>query len=341
MGGYALTILAVLAALLAVALLLCLFSLIRRRQGVLRLHDQITRFLNGEEASPAFSVRDDRFALFENAVKELEARLLTAEENRLEERKRAEGLIVDISHQLKTPIAGLKLYCEMDGGAHMGQQLQLLARMEHLIASLLRLERLRAGGYEFQFEVHELSDVAREAVSQVAPLFPGRRIEITGAAPLSCDASWMGEAFTNLIKNACEHTKPGGRIEIFFEQADGEARCVFQDDGGGVPPAELPRLFTRFFRSSSASPDGAGVGWPSSEPSSKSTTARSGRKTQMTGSASRCACRFCTTALRKRKLAVTETKASRGTIALEHLRQIGSGWRRRIFDAPQGAEVQE
>jgi signal transduction histidine kinase len=206
-------------------------------------------------------VRDDRFALFENAVLELEARLLTAGENRLEERKRAERLIVDISHQLKTPIAGLKLYCEMDGGAHMEQELQLLTRMEHLIASLLRLEKLRSDGYEFQFEVHELSDVARDVVSKLTPLFPGRRIEITGAAQLSCDEGWMSEAFTNLVKNAFEHTKPGGRIEVSFGEADGEVRCVFLDDGGGVPPAELPRLFTRFFRSSaSRSPDGAGVG---------------------------------------------------------------------------------
>jgi len=217
--------------------------------------------LNGEITAPAFSVRDDRFALFENAVLELEARLLMADENRLEERGRTEKLIVDISHQLKTPIAGLKLYCEMDAGAHMEQQLQLLARMEHLIASLLRLEKLRAEGYEFQFEVHELSDIAREAASKVAPLFPERRIEITGAAQLSCDQSWMDEAFTNLIKNACEHTGSNGKIEISFEQADDEALCVFQDNGGGVPSAELPRLFTRFFRSSaSRSPDGAGVG---------------------------------------------------------------------------------
>jgi signal transduction histidine kinase len=247
--------------LFAALFLLCVALLIRRGQESVRLHDQILRFLNGEISSPAFSVRDDRFALFENAVLELEARLLTAGENRLEERKSAERLIVDISHQLKTPIAGLRLYCEMDAGAHEEQELQLLARMEHLIASLLRLERLRADGYEFQFEVHELSDVAREAASKVAPLFPARRIEITGAAQLSCDKGWMGEAFTNLIKNACEHTGSNGKIEISFEQAEGEALCVFQDDGGGVPPSELPRLFTRFFRSSaSVSPDGAGVG---------------------------------------------------------------------------------
>ncbi|NLG24027.1 MAG: HAMP domain-containing histidine kinase, partial [Clostridiales bacterium] len=221
---------------------------------------QIMRFLGGECPSPSFSVRDDRFALFENAVLELEARILQADENRLDERRRAERLLVDISHQLKTPLAGLRLYCELDGGAHLAEQGRLLDRMEHLLVSLLRLERLRADGYAFHFELVELADLARDACAKLSPLFPGRRMTIEGSAALYCDAGWMGEAFTNLIKNACEHTPERGRVAVSISQSDGEVRCVFSDDGGGVPPGELPNLFRRFFRSSSAAAEGAGVG---------------------------------------------------------------------------------
>jgi signal transduction histidine kinase len=93
------------------------------------------------------------------------------------------------------------------------------------------------------------------------PLFPGRQIEVSGEAELSCDEAWMGEALGNLIKNACEHTREDGRIGIAIEQAESTVFCTVQDDGGGVPPVELGSLFRRFFRSSSsAASEGVGVG---------------------------------------------------------------------------------
>jgi signal transduction histidine kinase len=133
--------------------------------------------------------------------------------------------------------------------------------MEHLIGSLLRLERLRADGYEFHFEMKELSAIVRDALARVIPLFPGRQVEVSGEAELSCDEAWMGEAFMNLIKNACEHTRENGLISVTIEQAESSVFCTVQDDGGGVPMGELGSLFRRFFRSSSsAASEGVGVG---------------------------------------------------------------------------------
>ncbi len=262
MGGYFLAaLLGGVALLLTALLLICMVQAIRRGREAVRLHDQLMRFLAGEIKTPSFSVRDNRFALFENAVIELETRLLQSEDNRNQEIRKNEKLLTDISHQLKTPISGLKLYCEMDEGAHLEQQLRLLNRMEHLIGSLLRLERLRADGYEFHFEIRELSGIVRDALERVLPLFPGRRIEVSGEAELDCDEAWMGEAIANLIKNACEHTLEDGRISITIEQAESSVFCAVADDGGGVPPHELGSLFRRFFRSSSsAASQGVGVG---------------------------------------------------------------------------------
>ncbi len=261
MGGYTVAILCGVAALLTALLFIFVVQAIRHGREAVRLHDQIMRFLAGEIKTPSFSVRDNRFAMFENAVIELETRLLQSEENRLTEIRKNEKLLTDISHQLKTPISGLKLYCEMDGGAHLEHKLKLLNRMEHLIGSLLRLERLRADGYEFHFEIKELSAIVRDALVRVVPLFPGRRIEVNGEAELSCDEAWLGEAISNLIKNACEHTREDGRISITIEQAENSVFCTVQDDGGGVPAGELGSLFRRFFRSSaSTASDGVGVG---------------------------------------------------------------------------------
>jgi len=231
---------------LSLALLFCLWRLIVNWREALRLHGQIQEFLNGGIASPAFSVRDDRFALFENAVVELETRLLQSEENAREEGAKNEAFVQDVSHQLKTPIAGLRLFCEMDEAQHKRQTLQLIERMEAMITSLLRLEKLNADGYAFEFKLCDLGELAREARAHFAQIFPNKRIEITGGAEIRCDAYWMGEALQNLMKNACEHTAGDGRVEVAIDQTDAEAVIRVEDDGGGAPPEILAKIFDRF-----------------------------------------------------------------------------------------------
>ena len=231
---------------LSASLLFCLWRLIVNWREALRLHGQIQEFLNGEITSPAFSVRDDRFALFENAVVELETRLLQSEENAREESAKNEAFVQDVSHQLKTPIAGLRLFCEMDEAQHKRQTLQLIERMESMTTSLLRLEKLNADGYAFDFKLCDLYELAREVRAQFVELYPQKRIEIIGGAEIRCDAYWMGEALGNLMKNACEHTAGDGHIAVHIDQRDAEASIRVQDDGGGVSPEILGKIFDRF-----------------------------------------------------------------------------------------------
>ncbi|MDO4357604.1 MAG: HAMP domain-containing sensor histidine kinase [Clostridia bacterium] len=246
--------------ILCAALAACLLWMLRQRRDIRRLQSQIDAFLRGDIATPQFSVRDDGFAPLENAVIELETRLMQSEENTLQTQREQNDLIVDISHQFKTPIAGLRLYCEMDASAHQCQQLQLIERMEKLITSLLRLEKLRAGGYDFDFQMHSLPELARDAARSMADLFPNRAIDVTGEASVRCDSYWMREVFQNLLKNACEHTANAGHISIAFSQTETSAFFTVEDDGGGVPPEELPKLFRRFYRSANAAAGGVGVG---------------------------------------------------------------------------------
>lgn len=236
-------------AALSILLLICAWRLAVNRREALRLHDQIQRFLNGDIVSPAFSVRDDRFALFENAVVELETRILQSEENARTESEKNQAFVQDIAHQLKTPIAGLRLFCEMDDAEHKQQTLLLIERMESMIASLLRLEKLNADGYAFEFSMCDLFELAQDARAQFTALYPKKHIEIIGGADIRCDAYWMSEALNNLLKNACEHTSEDGRVIVTIERAESEAMIRVEDDGGGVPPESLSRIFERFHRS--------------------------------------------------------------------------------------------
>lgn len=250
-----------LCAILALGLFYSLWRHARYRSQAQRLSQEISDFLAGRIKSPAFSVRDDAFAPLENGVVELENRLLQLSRLRESLAQGNRQIVADLSHQLKTPLSSLRLYCEMDGAEHLPQQIQLIERMERLISALLRLEKLEAGAFDFQFAPCQLHEVVQALVSSFQLAHPAKRFIVRGQVRLRCDTAFIREALSNLIKNACEHTGPEGRIEIAMEQKEGLASITVQDDGGGLPEAELPLFFRRFYRSSAArGKEGAGIG---------------------------------------------------------------------------------
>ena len=124
----------------------------------------------------------------------------------------------------------------------MEASLEQISRMENLIQSLLRLERLCADGYHFVFKSQDMKTLIEEQWSFLTAAFPGRSLTISGNAAIRCDKKWMGEAFLNLLKNACEHTAPGGTIRVSLEKSDAAFFCSLEDDGGGVCKKDLPHL---------------------------------------------------------------------------------------------------
>ena len=213
-----------LCAALGAALAYSLWRLIRFRREALRFSREISHFLAGDLREPAFSVQDDAFAPLENSVMELENRLLQL--TRLRE-SLAEGnrqTVADLSHQLKTPLSSLRLYCEMDGAAHLPQQIRLIERMETLISALLRLEKLEAGAFPFQFAPCRLEELLGAVINDFRLAHPKKHFQLDGGASLRCDTAFLREALSNLIKNAVEHTAPEGHITITVEQGKGWRR---------------------------------------------------------------------------------------------------------------------
>ena len=124
----------------------------------------------------------------------------------------------------------------------MAEELGQIERMEKLIGSLLRLEKLCADGYEFTFAEQSVRPLIENAWDSLHALWPGKHLEIEGDAALRCDGKWLGEAFQNLLKNACEHTAADGCIWVKVREKD------------------LPHLFERFYRSEDQAQSGSGLG---------------------------------------------------------------------------------
>jgi len=233
---------------------------ILQRRRIRRLAERLEDFLVMGGEPLLFSVREDPMAPLINACAELENSLLRARESQEEECRRTGDLIADISHQLKTPLASLRLFCEMDESCHVAEQLSQIDRMERLIYSLLRLERLCADGYAFAFAERSAAAVMEASWAGLRDAFPLCRMEISGDAVIRCDEKWLGEAFVNLLKNACEHMPRGGVIRVAMECTEAAFFCTMEDEGGGVGPKDLHRLFERFYRAEGTPSAGAGIG---------------------------------------------------------------------------------
>lgn len=249
--------------LLFVVAVVCAVLYARRKRDLARLTESVEQYIaNGSPTH--FSTKDNAFAPLQNAVSDLENRLEVEKRRTKTESEKNSAFIADISHQLKTPMAGLRLYCEMEHNAnpteHTEKELQLIEKTEKLIYQLILLEKLKSDSYPMEFRLHETREIADDVVRDFAVLFPEKHYSVTGSGSLRCDGVWLGEALGNLVKNASEHTASDGSVAVTIENGERSTHITVADNGGGVPEEELPFLFTRFYKTKNAVPGSAGIG---------------------------------------------------------------------------------
>jgi signal transduction histidine kinase len=236
---------------------LCLFLtvlLFRYRQKVRRqkaTFDQLSASISAFLADPVrsdFSLEENDTAGLQNSIALLEEAYLQLYSLLKEERERNHYFVADISHQLKTPLSGLKLYAELADSGSREKEMLLIERMEKLIRQLLRMERLRAGAYEFRFETVDLAALVNEIGLELSSLYPEHRISVSGKAVLRVDPIWMREALFNVLKNSCDQ-EPGQRpVEVRLNQSDAVVSIEVEDFCGGLKNIEVNHLFDRFNR---------------------------------------------------------------------------------------------
>lgn len=243
--------------------IICIIMIIERIQlhfRIRKLAEQVDSFNSGTAVMLDVALQEDKLALLHNGIADLQQALTRAKQLNSEECIRTSQLTADISHQLKTPLTTLRLYTELDNTSHMEASLEQIQRMEDLIQALLRLERLCADGYAFQFEQADAKEIVLEQWESLQTMWPKKQILIEGEAHIRCDERWLGEALLNLLKNACEHTAENGEIRVQLERTEAAFFCVIEDNGGGVASDELTKLFQRFYRAEHQSRNGSGIG---------------------------------------------------------------------------------
>ncbi|HJA24957.1 MAG TPA: HAMP domain-containing histidine kinase [Candidatus Fournierella merdigallinarum] len=178
----------------------------------------------------------------------------------------------DVAHQLKTPISAILLQAELwqDGAVPAGEKDQCARRTEEaaetmrwLVEQLLKLCRLDAAVVRFEKTPTPAAGLLAAAAGAVEPLCRRRKVRLVpprGGGNCLCDPAWTTEALINLVKNAAEHTPPGGRVLLYCECNSLYTEFAVENEGAPIPPEELPHLFERFWRGKDAAPGSAGIG---------------------------------------------------------------------------------
>lgn len=267
-GGLMLATACLIGALIIIA---AAFYLSRQERRYLQAAEIIGDYSNGTFSQRLPKNEAGALSQLFGAVEELALSLVAKSENEQRVKEFLKSMISDISHQVKTPLAALRIYTEIIGGepenadtvrTFAAKSERALDRLEQLIQSLLRLTRLDAGSVDFVRRPERLMAVVEQALEPLSTraLREGKTITIAGESEtvLICDAAWTAEAVGNLVKNALDHTPSGGHIRISWERGPALLRLAVSDDGEGIAPEDIHHIFKRFYRHlpEKARPDG-------------------------------------------------------------------------------------
>lgn len=184
-------------------------------------------------------------------------------------------LIADVSHELKTPLATIKGYMEglQDGIVPATPEIYQMVhreadRLQRLVQDLQELSRAEAGQVQFQMQSCHPEELIQSAVNRLQPQYVEKNITLKKELPphlpqVRADLDRGIQVLVNLMGNALQYTPIGGQVIVQVTPQDGQVRFSVKDTGVGLAPADLERVFQRFYRvdkSRSRASGGNGIG---------------------------------------------------------------------------------
>ncbi len=259
-----------LAAAAAALMLTALWKMWRARLTMNRLERMLDEAIEGRFSERRFD--ESRLSRAESRLAHYLSASAISAGHGAEEKAKLQSLIADISHQTKTPLSNILLYTQLLAEMELsGEGQNCVAALEgqtkklqSLLDALVKTSRLETGILTLRPVSGPLLPMLEEAVGQFLPSAAGKGISLTLTptdAVAVFDPKWTAEAVCNLLDNAVKYTPAGGKISVRAVRYEMFCRVDVADTGPGVPEAEQPKIFQRFYRSDAArEAEGVGVG---------------------------------------------------------------------------------
>lgn len=256
----------------AALLLLFVFFTKRRYAEIERLNTYLSQICAGIYDLKVQDNEEGELSILKNNLYKMMLLLRSQNEALQKDKLYLSASLADISHQLKTPLTSILMLCDLlqnEQDPALRQRFTGIIdaqaqKMNWLVVTLLKLSKLDAGTIVLQkadVSVNAVLDAALEPFLVTADL---RSITLNRQGVLDFsfigDKNWSAEAIGNIVKNCLEHMENGGTLTFSTERtAIYNALCI-ADDGCGIPEAELPHIFERFYHGENASADSVGIG---------------------------------------------------------------------------------
>ena len=232
------------------------------------VNEGMDQMLSGRSDVPLPEVEDQEnlFARFVSKLSRLYEALRIAEAGADEEKRVMQGMVADLSHQIKTPVANIKMDLELLSARKMppDQQQEFLGRtlhqadkMDFLIQSVIKMSRLESGAIRILPQQADFAVTLANALLSVSTAADRKGIEIAVDCPqpfpVRHDPKWTEEAVL--------YSPEGGTIEVRVEMREAGAYLSVTDHGMGIPEEWQGAVFSKFFRVPAVhNLPGAGVG---------------------------------------------------------------------------------
>ena len=252
------------------------FLLYRRRERKLKeLTLYLLKLQDGAELPPFESFEEGQLGVLQSEIYKMVS--LLDEETKKSKRQNhyLADMLSDISHQIKTPLAGITLMTDLLKDPELPEEKReefvekidrQTEKITWLVRNLLTLAQLEADMLKLKKETVSAAELVEAAVGPLNILAELKGVELQTSIPkettLTCDKAWTAEALSNVIKNCIEHvsTDTGKHVWITAAENNFAVTLTVRDDGPGIPPEELPHIFERFYKGKNSSKNSVGIG---------------------------------------------------------------------------------
>ncbi|MCI8564409.1 MAG: HAMP domain-containing histidine kinase [Lachnospiraceae bacterium] len=264
-------------AFLSIVVVFLAWKMQRQRKEIEAFSGQLEKWLDemvsGREIIAGKDTEDSLYGRVGEKISRVNHIWKRKEEEGQKEKEALKELISDISHQIKTPLANIKIYLELlEGEKLLGQANEFVCsiarqteKLDFLLQGMVKMSRLETGVIHIRKSPALLIETLGRAVQSVVPRAEEKGLSLSAECDeklmVSHDIKWTEEAVFNILDNAVKYTPYGGVIQLTVIVQEIYVKISIKDSGKGIRAERLAEIFTRFYREPEVhGQDGIGIG---------------------------------------------------------------------------------